>query len=67
MSTLVEGHQQSVEDFHQDVYKNLSLILNKVGCMQMSGESEHFVRKMLKKLWILLLEAFEEIYLAFWQ
>lgn len=49
MSTLVQGHQQSVEDFHQDVYKNLSLILNKVGCMQMSRESEHFVTKMYRE------------------
>jgi len=31
MSTLVQGHLQSVEDFHHVRLKNLSLILNKVG------------------------------------
>jgi len=45
----IQGHQQSVEEFHQDVFKNLSLMLNEIGSIQMSRESEPFVTKMYRE------------------
>lgn len=38
MTTLVQGNK-TVAEFYQQVYKHLSLILNKLGCTEMSNES----------------------------
>jgi len=35
-----------VEEFHQAAYKHLSLILNKIGCMELGREAEQFITKM---------------------
>lgn len=34
MTTKTQAKTQTVEEFHQAVYKHLSLILNKIGCME---------------------------------
>lgn len=38
MTTLVQGNK-SIQDFYQQVYTHLSLILNKLGCLEMGNES----------------------------
>jgi len=38
MTSLVQGNQ-STADFYQQVYTHLSLILNKITCMEMGKES----------------------------
>lgn len=38
MSTLVQGNK-TVSEFYQDIYTHLSLILNKIGCLNTSNES----------------------------
>lgn len=38
MTGLIQGNN-SVQDFYQKVYSHLSLILNKIGCMEVSQES----------------------------
>jgi len=39
---------QSVEEYHQSVYKPLSLILNRTGCMDVSEESQPLMTKMYR-------------------
>lgn len=38
MTTLIQGNL-SVQDYYQSVYKHLSLILNKIGCMEIPREA----------------------------
>lgn len=48
MTMLIQGANQSVEEFHQTVYKHLSLILNKIGCMGLGREAELLMTKMYR-------------------
>lgn len=47
MTGLTQGNQ-SVEEFHSVVYKHLSLILIKVGCMNVTRESERLLTKVYR-------------------
>lgn len=38
MTSLVQGHQ-TIQEFYHSVYSHLSLILNKIGCMDVTNES----------------------------
>lgn len=42
MSTLVQGNK-STPEFYQQVYSYLSLILNKIGCREMTNDSLHMM------------------------
>lgn len=44
MTTLVQG-SKTISEFYQKVYTHLSLILNKLGCLEMSNESLNLVTK----------------------
>lgn len=44
MTSLVQG-RSSIQDFYQLVYKHLSLILNKLGCLDASNESLYLLTK----------------------
>ncbi|GBP07838.1 Retrovirus-related Gag polyprotein from transposon HMS-Beagle [Eumeta japonica] len=44
MTTLVQG-SSNIQEFYQQVYTHLSLILNKLGCLQMSNESLSLLSK----------------------
>lgn len=42
MTTLVQGNR-TVSEFYQEVYEHLSLMLNKLGCLETSQESLHML------------------------
>lgn len=44
MTTLVQGNQ-TIQDFYQRVYTHLSLILSKIGCLEMGNESLKLITK----------------------
>jgi len=48
MTTIFQGAHQSEEKFHHAVYKHLSLILNKIGCMELEKEAEKLMTKMYR-------------------
>lgn len=48
MTTITQAANQTVEEFHQAVYKHLSLILNKIGCMELCAESEQLMTKLYR-------------------
>lgn len=47
MTTLVQGNL-TVEEFYQEVYKHLALLLNKLGSMGLSRESEQLLTKLYR-------------------
>ncbi len=44
MTSLVQG-SYTIQEFYQRVYSHLSLILNKLGCMEVSAESMHLLTR----------------------
>lgn len=48
LTTITQGVNQTVKEFHQVVYRHLSLLLNKVGCMELSRESEQMMTKLYR-------------------
>lgn len=42
MTTIVQGNR-SIQEYYQQVYTHLSLMLNKIGCMDMGNESLHML------------------------
>lgn len=48
MSTISQGPNQTVEEYHQVVYRHLSLILNKINCMELGRESELVMTKLYR-------------------
>ena len=48
MKNLIQNNNQTVEDFHRTVCKHLSLILNKIGCMELGRESERLMTKLYR-------------------
>jgi len=46
MTVIIQTSQQAVEEYHQSVYKQLSLLQNKIGCMAESKKSQQLMTKM---------------------
>lgn len=48
MTTIFQKPNQTVEEFQQVVYRHLSLILNKISCMELGRESELVMTKLYR-------------------
>lgn len=46
--TIFQKRNQTVEEFHKVFYRHLSLILNKINCMELGRESESPITKLYR-------------------